>query len=368
MQLRSFEEIGLGAETPVLPAGSAVIDGAYFTFPKSSADLTPVAPRRRNATYPRFSVFTFPEVVLHGAELYEAASGFFTDHSLVDPASAVPFFNGRLLGGYVEGVKYDPANDAIVETPAKQTVDCDGCFIVDSYESAAFGSWLFRIMPKILLLLPKLPVRRVMLFDGAPWIADMIKLIEPQPKIVSRAFRRTFRLLNPSVPSLASPDAYHRPEIQAALEPIIERACRAFPNTPEKIYVSRRKVAIRRPTRRVLENETELVEHLLARGFVEFIPEDRPLLEQFAHIAQARIIVSPGGSNLYGCYFARKADFIIDLEASNVFLDHHFSALASCGRPFTMICGKQNERATHPHHHNWTIDIPTLLAGLDSIA
>ena len=137
-----------------------------------------------------------------------------------------------------------------------------------------------------------------------------------------------------------------------------------MPRTPDKIYISRRKMALARPGHRVLENETELVERLVPHGFEEFFPEDKTPLEQIAVCSQARIIVVAGGSDLFNCYFARRADLIVDLEASTVFQQHHANVLASCCRPFSIVRGLRNERGSHDHHMNWTIDIDAFVAGL----
>jgi capsular polysaccharide biosynthesis protein len=145
---------------------------------------------------------------------------------------------------------------------------------------------------------------------------------------------------------------------------VIGRAVRALPKTPEKVYLSRRKMALSFPGHRVLENETELVERLLSLGFTEYFPEDHSFLEQIAVCASARLIVAAGGSNLFNCYFSRKAELIVDIESSSIFVRLHANVLASYGRPFSIVRGVQNERGRHEHHMNWSIDVDAFLDGL----
>ena len=364
MRLSSFEDLGSGSETPILPRGDAIVGDKFVEFPEESNRLTPVRIRPERQSYPRFSRFLFPEVNLQGFRLFSIGTNYFTDHSLVDREVADADLRARMRFGHTEQTRYDPVKDAIEAVDPTHTVDCNGCAVIGSNEPGNFGSWLFRILPKALLLGRDAPVERVMVFSDLWWIPNLLRTFVPDVEIVPHLPHETYRLLNPTIPSLASADCFHRPEIQEALDPIIERAMRATPRIPDKIYISRRKMALERPGHRVLENETELVERLIPHGFQEFFPEDKTPLEQIAVCSQARIIVMAGGSNLFGCYFARRAAIMVDLEASEVFLEHHANVLASCGRPFSIVRGLQNERGSHDHHMNWTIDIDALLAGL----
>jgi capsular polysaccharide biosynthesis protein len=131
----------------------------------------------------------------------------------------------------------------------------------------------------------------------------------------------------------------------------------------EKIYVSRRKQAISRPGLRVLENETELVERLRALGFNEVFPEEMSIADQVAMFSSAKIIVGPGGSNMFGCVFARTAELILDIESGPAWLHGHMNLLSSIRRPFSIVMGVQNGRGGSVHR-NWTVDVDCLLQGL----
>jgi capsular polysaccharide biosynthesis protein len=362
LRLCSFEELGTGREIPLLDAGEAIVGSSFVDFPAQSDGLTPLEIKPERQNFPRFSRFQFQDLMLQGQRLLSIGPDFFNDLSLVDREFADTDFNRKLQAGYSEQVPYDLSRDAVNTAADARTIDCSDCAVIASNESSSYGSWLFRILPKVLL--DRMPPRRVMVFSEFPWIPELLRTFVPDIEIIPHLPHETYRLINPTIPSLASAECFHRREIQDALEPAIERAMRAFPKTPEKVYLSRRKMALSFPSHRVLENETELIEQLLTLGFTEYFPEDHALLEQIGICAQARVIVAAGGSNLFNCYFARKAELIIDLESSDIFVQHHANVLASCGRPFSIVRGVRNERGRHEHHMNWTIDIDTFMEGL----
>jgi capsular polysaccharide biosynthesis protein len=161
---------------------------------------------------------------------------------------------------------------------------------------------------------------------------------------------------------LPAPHVFLRPEIREAFAGIVARL--EMPqNLPERIYVSRRKQALMNRGVRVLENETELVEKLAALGFAEFFPEDHDLPFQLAVFSQARIIVSPGGSNLFGAAFAQKADFILDIESGDTWLYAHMNLLASTQLPFSVVRGVRTGRGD-AIHGNWKVDADAIITGL----
>jgi hypothetical protein len=367
LQLRSFEELGSGTEVPILPAGHALGGQNFVAFPECPKGLAPVLAEPNTTPFPRFSKFLFPEAILRGFRLYSIGSAFFNDLSLVDQVPAQKDFAGRINFGFSEGFRYDKAADTVEASAPTRTVDCEGCPVIGSNEPASFGSWLFRILPKLVLLRQAESVDRVMVFTGRPWIAAWLRAIAPDIEMIPHALDQTYELINPAVPSLPAPDGFHRREIQEALEPVIDRARRAMPSTPEKVYISRRKMALLLPDHRIFENETELVERLASHGFLEFIPEDKTPIEQIAVCSNARVIVSPGGSNLFCCYFARRAELIVDIESGDTFLEHHGNVLASCGRPYSIVQGVQTGRGRHPHHMNFTIDVEAFMAGLGKL-
>lgn len=364
MRLRGFRQLGPGRELPVLPAQRIRDRNRWVRFPTSSSGLTAVEPRRMDLRLPRFSLFSFPHVTLSGYRLYKTDRGYFNDLSLVAPGRAERQLRQKFPLGYTEGLALDAAGEPLAAADVEDLELGRACVLLCSDEPASFGSWMFRVLPKLLLARRLRRVRKVMVYSGARWMAPFLSAFAPGIEIVEHDPRRTYRLERPLIASLAAPDAYLRSEVKDELEPFVEAARRAFPDTPERVYISRRKLAASLPNRRVLEQEVALAERLRGHGYHEFFPEESTITEQAAVIAGAREIISVGGSNLFGCYFARRAQMIVDLEAARTFLHAHSSVLASTGVPFSIVHGAQAARDEHGEHGNWTIDLECLFDGL----
>jgi hypothetical protein len=364
MKLCGFEELPGGSEIPLLPSIEEEIRTEYVSFPVASDGLRLLESPPVRLRLPRFSLFRFPKVRLLGYRLYSVNGRHFNDWSLVAPVKATEHFHRKIQAGYPENLVIDGAGK-LVPPDTTEGNPCTDCLMLCSDEPVNFGSWLSRILPKLVLTRRTQEVNRVMLYAAHSWMPGFLRSFAPSVEIVQHDPTRQYVLDNPVIPSLAAPDSYFRHEIRNALVPFIERAQAAFPTTPERIFISRRKMAITRPGRRILENETELVERLLPHGYQEFFPEDKSLWEQIATISRARFIVSVGGSNVFGCYFARNAEMIVDLEGAKTFLWGHSNLLASTLRPYSMVAGVWTERGIQRGgHRNWNIDVDCLMEGL----
>lgn len=361
MRLAGLDGLDGAESIDVMPARSARIRDAFVAFPTESHGLIrpPVPPV--DVICPPVRLVRVPEVRVYGFRLLRSGDRFFNDHSLVAPVAARHDLKTKLGSDFTENIPFSASGPLVTGAP----LDVDGPILVlSSDEPANFGSWLFRFLPKLILTRQRAGTHRVFVHAVRDWMQRLLELVDPEVEIVQHVPRRSYRIREPLIATLVAPDKYWRPELHDAFAPIVERACAAHPDTPEKIYVSRRGQSLARPALRVMENETELVERLLPSGFVEFVPEDHPIGRQIATLAQARVIVSPGGSNLFGCYFARNAELIVDVESSMTWLHAHANVLASCGRPYSIVRGVQTERGTGRYHRNWVADIDCLLDGL----
>jgi hypothetical protein len=367
-KLVSFEEIGCGNEVEICPATKAFPISTFVPFPIASAGLSPSRPPHDSISAPRFSGFEFDEVILRGFRLFECNGHLFNDQSLVDPddMSIARFWNKLSLGPH-ENLKQMP--DGSVQSSAQdeiwETIDGTDCLILSSNEPSNFGSWIFRVLTKFMLARRHYRPNRVFVYNAAQWMTSILQLVDPAVEVLHHAPTRTYRISNAVIPSLPAPQVYLRDEIREGFADIAGRiGTRA--GLPERVYISRRRVAIRHPGHRVLENETELFERLRIFGFVEFCPEQHDIEHQIAVFAHAELIVSVGGSNLFCAAFASKAKLIIDLESGKDWLYAHCNLLASTQLPFSVVEGVRNDRGASIHA-NWTIDVDALILGMQQL-
>jgi len=363
IELARFETLGIGRETNILPAVTHRIRGAGVDFPASSDALTPLSPAVTDLKVPRFSVFHFDSVKLHGLRLLEAEGRYFHDLSLV--SDEVMRFPPRPERRTPEDVTL--SDGRVASHSGRERSDVTrGVVLCTSAEASNYGSVLFRLLPKLLLGKAVAAGRPIFVSAQSGWIRHIIQLAVPEAKIIPHQSRLSHRLEDVLVPSLAAPAAYLRPEIQEVFAEFSDSLPR-LSGTPERIYLSRRDQAKSKPHMRVLENEDELVARLSELGITEYVPERYSFEEQVCTISQAKLIICPGGSGLFNTYFAQRAELIVDLEASREWLYAHRNVLASSGCPFTLALGKQIEDAPAPYgipHRNWTIDIDAFLNGL----
>lgn len=351
-------------EQTLLPGETRVTGQREVAFPGQSDALTPITFNEMTLEVPPFSLFAAPEASVAGFRLFGIEGRHANEESLVsDPALMTMYLNRKLELGQRENLP-DPLR--LEDDPNATVIDIGGeVLLACSDEPSNFGSWMFRILPKILLATDARPLAGIFVYSPQEWMKAVLAATGFAGEILHHEPTWTYRVRNAVIPSLPAPQAYLRPEVRAALWSMHERA----PSTAslgEKLYISRRSQALRRHGFRVLENETAVVERLVEHGFVEFTPENHSFRDQLAIFDRARVIVGAGGSNMFGCLFARHAEFIVDLESCDEWVFAHRNVLASTDASFSIVRGVQTGRG-NAWHRNWVIDDNVLLAGLATL-
>jgi hypothetical protein len=366
MRINTFAEIGAGEEQLCLPTLTEIMRTQFVKFPVSTDGCYAVDLGPTQIALPAFSLYRFDSCRIDGFRLLSTNGKYFLDSSLnAGELNYEQNFLNKLQRGQTEDLVLRQANSEPDRSETRH-LDQENILLFSSDEPANFGSWIYRILPKIVLSRRFCELTYLFGYASAPWMKAMIGTIFPSLSIIPQNPKISYVFKAPIIPSAVAPVAFFRQELREEYSELTERF-RTGDDVPERIYVSRRRQAIKRPGVRVLENETELVERLVARGFVEFFPEDHPIEVQIRTFSQAKIIVGLGGSNMFGCYFARQADIIIDIESVETWIYAHANVLASSGRPFTIVRGIQNDRGTGGHR-NWMVDVESLLRGMAALS
>lgn len=365
MQLNEFKNLDGGIENRILPEESFSIRGKAFVFPKSSRDLLPVGVHPYQTVPARFSSFEFDRVVLCGFRLYSLNGKWFNDRSLIDEAGANKEYAYKIPLGFDENIPFNSQGEVDMDRSPSVDLDGEDCAMLSYDEPANFGAFLFRGIPKLLLLARQRKLKSVMTYSAPKWAQSILHFIDPGLQIVHHNPRIVYNLHNALIPALASPEQHQRPEVIESFRELLDKSPKVA--GAEKIYISRRAMSIERPGFRVLENETELVEKLHQHGFKEFIPENYPFPEQIRIVSQAKIIVCVGGSNIYITYFAFMAELIIVLCGTKDFLFGFTNVVASQNAAFSFVLGTPTQRGIMPSHNNWIVDADALLDGLRTL-
>lgn len=347
-------------EQTVLPALACTLRTRLVNFPVQTAGLTPIIFPPVAWAVPRFSLFRTETTLLSGFRLHEVGGKHFTDASLVDDSGAEnDLFTAKIKSGQAENLDMQVAGPPVV-------VERSGAVLVlAGDEPANYGSWLYRFLPKYLLSRTASEFESVLVYTPGFAFA-LLDAAGVRQEVVSHNPRRPFLVKNAIIPSLPAPHVYLRPEIVAALRAMVPSE-RGDVDLGERIYVSRRMQSIRKPGFRVLINETAVVERLREHGFTEFIPEDHSFREQMAIFGRARVIVGCGGSNMFGCVFARNVEFIVDLESAPNWLFAHLNLFESLGCAYAGALGTRRGAEADTPHLNWEIDVSAVIGGLRAL-
>jgi capsular polysaccharide biosynthesis protein len=333
----------------------------FEVFPAASPGCIPRKFSKSHECLPRFSTFQLPAVTLNGFRLFGAGGKYFNDVSLVsdDAKRTSSLFKTKIEGGYAEDIDVS-ALTAKVKNPVFLVRE-RGILLPCSDEPSNFGSWIYRILPKIILAAEHSDFSAIMLYHHS-WMTDLIGMLGLPCEVISHNPRLQYHVSRPVIPSLPAPTVFMRTEIVTALLRLHEKQD-ASTTLGERVYVSRRQQALHKPTFRALENETGLVAALRDLGFVEFVPERYSFAQQLSIWDRSKIIVGCGGSNMFGVIFARHAEIILDLESCDEWSYAHANLLSSTKAQWSMVKGNQVQRGNVPHL-NWTIDIDTVVEGI----
>jgi capsular polysaccharide biosynthesis protein len=127
----------------------------------------------------------------------------------------------------------------------------------------------------------------------------------------------------------------------------------ARPNTPEKIYVSRRKWQ----KQRRLVNEEEVEKIFSDRGFCIIYPEEMSVPEQISFFRGAKFIAGPSGSGMYNTIYCTPGTKILILISVN-FITLNDSLIHSLVNLETeYLAGKVIDKERGGMFDNWEIDL-----------
>jgi capsular polysaccharide biosynthesis protein/tetratricopeptide (TPR) repeat protein len=128
-----------------------------------------------------------------------------------------------------------------------------------------------------------------------------------------------------------------------------------------KLYLSRKSRTWRRPS-----NEDEVISALTARGFEILLPETMTIEEQVRMYQGAAVVVAPIGSSLINAVFAPKDTKLLILSQRGMFNSGTlYGPMRELGYDLTFFC---SEREIDHKHADYSMDVPSLLAALDSLS
>lgn len=266
-------------------------------------------------------------------------AGYLCDERLVDRPVRKAFFQRltdprkgnreetdlRLIDGQLTSCRIDAPGVSIAEPVVS----------IGSDEPSNFGSWLFRFLPKLITARAcGLGALKIFANLDFPWQRELLGVAGVGPEqVIPHNVRNVYKFDQLFVPSVRNAQLYFDGETQAFYDQILDRHGIQRVKR-DRIYVSRRRHAAKRPNHRVFLNEAEFANALAERGFRIIEPETLPFVEQMATFAAAAMVVGPSGSGMFNCIFCPRGTTIVDIESA-------------AARPYQPVCQPGSRLRAH---------------------
>jgi capsular polysaccharide biosynthesis protein len=237
--------------------------------------------------------------------------------------------------------------------------------LLSSQEPSNFGSWLFRVLPKLQTLAqigfdePK----RYLVWVGLPSFMEYLGVlgIRKEQIIPQYPTNVIYQLDRVIVPSNRNNHAFLDPESVAFYAGLRDRFGEPSASG-EKIYVSRLNHSQVGASTRVMINERDLIEHLVQIGFRIVAPEALSVPEQIRTFSSAQMVVGPSGSGMFNIVYCRPGTKVIDIESEPHWIHAHRCLFSSCGMRYGIFVGKAEDKDFSRHHKPWTLNVDALIS------
>ena len=300
---------------------------------------------------------------------------FFNDDSEMDEKSRLNFLNALSMP--------DPRNE---ETGLRRLGDSES-FVLDrrgrtthpipgftvllsSAEPSNYGSWLFRVLPKIQTLQRFNLDQNIkfLVWAGLPTFREYLEVlgIPANRVILHDPTNVVYQLERLIVPSMRNNQAFLDAESLA----LFSRMRTEFGGPQEsgkRIYVSRLSQS-QLGSSRAMQNEAELIERLKGMAFHIVNPEKLSVREQVRVFSSASMVVGPSGSGMFNVVFCHPGTKVIDIESEPHWIHAHLCLFSSCSLRYGIFMGKAVDSNFTDHHKPWTVNIKALTGRIDSFS
>ncbi|MBV9783302.1 MAG: glycosyltransferase family 61 protein [Acidisphaera sp.] len=232
--------------------------------------------------------------------------------------------------------------------------------VLCSDEPYNFGSFLFRVLPKLHAVrrygLGHLPL---LVHAHAATQQQYLALLGAQREALVLHDTRTIYTIDHAIrPCLRNDQAYLDDETRALFTELRDRY--GSRDHGARIYVSRLSHSKGGASSRAMLNEAALVERLRAQGFRIVEPERLSAHQQIEVFSAAELVVGPAGAGMFNVAFCRPGTRVIDIESEPHWIHAHTCLFASCGLRYAIFEGKVDPSDGRPVHRSWTVNIDAL--------
>jgi capsular polysaccharide biosynthesis protein len=240
--------------------------------------------------------------------------------------------------------------------------------LLSSNEPGNYGSFLFRILPKIIS-------RRYLAKDCKILVSlpykSMRRLLEicgiGESDVILHDPRKAYQLDRVIVPSVRNPHAFLDEVTVGLFDEIRTRVASATGSRCDLLFVSRRNLSSTKAGYRAMENEAELETCLEQLGFKTIHPETMSADEQVAAFASASLVVGQSGGAMFNVAFCRPGTIVIDIESEPHWIHAHMSYFSSLNLRYVIFEAKPLPRDERGIHRSFRVNVPALKAMLQEM-
>ena len=227
-------------------------------------------------------------------------------------------------------------------------LDATALFI-SNIEPGNYGSFFFRMLPQLLAIAAQAPQYDYYIVpERTSFFFEAIQILGlPQKPAFEVREVAGLRLRRVLMCQLDDAEAFLSPDACQGLSALARHSAAALNDepSPERIYVSRRLSAARRPWYRVIENELALEKTAENAGFTIIYPETLSLHQQLRTFARAKYVVGPSGSGMFNVGFSGNLKRVVDIETYHVTVRQHGKFYSSLKADYAFLFAKFVDQA-----------------------
>jgi capsular polysaccharide biosynthesis protein len=239
--------------------------------------------------------------------------------------------------------------------------------ILCSHEPSNYGSWLFRVLPKLITLRKYAISDSQIVVHAPPKLHDYLRLCGlGADQIIHHDLQSVYHIDHAIIPSLRNNQAFLDDETCTFYDELRQR--HGIQQSGRRVYVSRLRHATNGMSSRIMLNEIDLIGALRRLNFDIVEPETLSAQEQIATFAEASMVVGASGSGMFNVVFCQPGTKVIDIESEPHWIHAHVCLFTSRRLRFGLFEGKADPTDTTLVHRRWSVNIRALLARVEAFA
>lgn len=250
-----------------------------------------------------------------------------------------------------------------VETPNPRThVHIDGTTVVlSSTEPSNYGSFLFRILPK-LAIVERLNLKqfKILVPSYNPNMLALLQLAGLDPKqLVLQDVNIEYHMDRALFVSMQNEEGFLHEPTREFYKRFKSRIPHSQPH--RRLYLTRRGMSAG-AAGRAMTNEDDVLNALESHGFEIMEPSKLSAREQVKLFASASVVIGQSGSALFNCVFMQPGARLIDMESEPHWLHAHMCLFGSQGLKYGIFEAESLAPPGSPPHQPFVVDVDRLLA------